>query len=143
MRGIHRRRRTSRSAGFSLYELMIAVVVLLVGIMAALQSQVSSTRLVHTTRECDLATSDLQSAMENILLLSPDHIPVAGSAYQAGLAIAAFTNLHLCNERIVPSYAGYVAGGAVPDPLQIQLDLTWSDYQGRAQTMRLACTRTR
>lgn len=135
--------KVSGKEGFSLYELTIAIGVLLVGILVALQSQVGSTHLVQTTRETDIASSDLQSAMERILLLSPDHIPVAGSVFQAGVPIAAFTDLHLNEERIVPSYPGYAGGATVPDPLQIELTLSWQDFQGRSRMMHLACTKTR
>jgi type II secretory pathway pseudopilin PulG len=132
-----------RSAGFSLVEIMIAIGILLVAILTALQSQGTSLNLVQTTHETDTATSDLQSAMEQILLRSPDQIPVPGSPFQAGVPIAAFTNLHLRNELMVPSYPNYTGGAAVPDPLQIQLTLTWNDYRNRPRTMRIETTRTR
>ena len=138
-----RRIRCSRSAGFSLYELMLAVGLLLVAVLAALRTQTASMDLVQTTRETDTATSDLQAAMEQILLRSPDQIPIPGSLYAAGQPIAAYTDLHLRNERMVANYPNYGGGTTVPDPLQIQLTLTWTDFKGRARAMRIATTRTR
>jgi type II secretory pathway pseudopilin PulG len=135
--------RGSRSAGFTLYELMIAVGVLLVAILATLQSQATSIDLVQTTRETETATSDLQACMEQILLRSPDQIPIAGSPFEAGVPIAAYTDRHLRGERIVPTYPNYPGGATVPDPLQIQLTLTWNDFKGRARSMQIATTRTR
>ncbi len=108
-----------------------------------LRTQTASLDLVQTTRETDTATSDLQAAMEQILLRSPDQIPIAGSPFQAGLPIAAYSDLHLRGERMVASYPNYAGGASVPDPLQIRLTLTWSDFKGRARTMRIATTRTR
>jgi type II secretory pathway pseudopilin PulG len=143
MAGLAQGYRNSGAEGFSLYELMLAIGVLLIAVLATLRSQASSMDLVQTTRETDTATSDLQAAMEQILLRSPDQIPIAGSPYAAGQPIAAFTDLHLHDERLVPTYPNYAGGTSVPDPLQIQLTLSWSDYKGRARTLRIATTRTR
>ena len=143
MAGLARRTRDSRTAGFSLYELMIAVGILMVAVLVALRTQTTSMDLVQTTRETDTATSDLQAAMEQVLLRSPDEIPVAGSPFAAGQPIATYSDLHLHNERIVPNYPNYGGGATVPDPLQIQLTLSWTDFKGRARAMRIATTRTR
>jgi len=122
---------------------MIAVGILLVAVLGALHSQTASLDLVQTTRETDTATSDLQAAMEQILLRSPDQIPIAGSLYAAGQPIAAYSGLHLRNELMVATYPNYAGGASVPDPLQIQLTLTWNDFKGRTRTMSIATVRTR
>lgn len=143
MFGGARIRQGSRSAGFSMIELMLGVGVLLVAVLGALGSELVSNNLVRTTRETDAATTDLQAAMEQLLLRGSDQIPIAGSPFQSDQPIAAFEGLHLRNERIVSTYPGYTAGLPVPDPLQIVLTMTWTDFRGNPRTMRIACLKTR
>lgn len=143
MFGGSRIRQGSRSAGFTVIELMLGIGVLLVAVLGALGSQLVSHDLVQVTRETDAATTDLQAAMEQLLLDTSDEIPVAGSPFQSGQPIAAFENLHLKDERIVATYPGYTPGLAVPDPLQIVLTATWTDFRGRPRNMRIACLKTR
>jgi type II secretory pathway pseudopilin PulG len=136
-------RQGSRSAGFSMLELMIGIGVLLVAVLGALGSQLVSNDLLHNTRETDAATTDLQAAMEQVLLRAPAQIPIAGSPFQSGQPIAAFERLHLKDERIIATYPGYTVGLPVPDPLQIVLNATWTDFRGRPRSMRIACLKTR
>ena len=111
MFGGARVRKGSRSAGFTMIELMLGLGVLLVAVLGALGSQLVSHDLVQTTKETDAATTDLQAAMEQLLLRGPDQIPVAGSPFQAGQPIVAFENLRLKDERLVATYPGYTPGG--------------------------------
>ena len=74
-------RKGSRSAGFTVIELMLGIGVLLVAVLGALGSQLVSHDLVQVTRETDAATTDLQAAMEQLLLDTADEIPVAGSPF--------------------------------------------------------------
>lgn len=130
-------------AGFTIVEVMIALSVLVVTVLATTAAQLVSHDLVRQSRETSVAMSDLQTAMEQILLLPIDDIPVAGSNFQAGQPIAAFNDLHLPAERIVPAYAGFGGGAAVPDPLPITLTMTWNDPKGRSRLLRLSCMKTR
>jgi hypothetical protein len=57
--------------------------------------------------------------------------------FPAATPIAAFTNLNLTNESIVPAYPG-VGAGPMPDPLEIVLVMTWNDWRGRPMQARLA-----
>lgn len=129
-------------AGFTLVELMISIIVLLVAVLATFTSQLKSRELLQTSRETGIAMADLQSAMEQILLRPVDQIPIAGSLYEDDQPIAAFTNLHLANEVITADYPGY-AGGTVPDPLQIVLTITWTDPRGRPRMKTLRSMKTR
>ena len=138
-----RTRRAGSERGFTLVELAIAITVLMIAVLTAARAQISSHNLMRTSRETNTAMADLRSAMEELLFLPMDTIPIDGSKFESGQAIAFFDDLHLRNERLVASYPGYVLGGAVPDPLQIVLTVTWNDYAGRARSMRLASMKTR
>lgn len=135
------RRRGGRS-GFTLLELMMGITVLLVAVLGAMATHVTALNLVRTTRESNTAITDLQAAMEQVLLLVPDDIPIATSLYADNQAIAAFTNLHLTNQRITCDYPGYVPG-TIPDPLPIVLTCTWSDWRNRPRQMVLSSMKTR
>ncbi len=137
----HERLRRSR-AGFTLIELMIAITVLLVAVLGTVTSQLKSNELLQTSRETTIAMADLQAAMEQILLRPVDLIPIGSSLYADDSAIAAYTNLHVANQRIVADYPGY-AGAAIPDPLPIVLTMTWTDPRGRPRTEMLRSMKTR
>lgn len=129
-------------AGFSLLEILIAILVLIVAVTAAFATQLGSLNLLNTARETNTAMADLENAMERALAFATDQIPVPGSQFQAGQPIAAFQGLHLDNESIVATYPGY-AGGTVPDPLEIVLTITWNDWVGRPRTLRLVTMKVR
>jgi len=130
------------SSGFTLVELMIAATILMVAVLATFVAQISSHNLVRVARDTNTGMADLEAAMEEVKLLPVDAIPIATSAFKPNTPIAAFTNLHLKNESIVPTYPGY-GGGTIPDPLQIVLTLTFKDNKGRPRTMKLASMKTR
>lgn len=132
----------SRRAGFTLIELMIAIIVLLVAVLGTFTSQLKSRELLQTSRETTIAMADLQGAMEQVLLRPVDLLPIGSSAYADDQPIAAYTNLHLPNQLIVADYPGF-AGGAVPDPLPIVLTMTWTDPRGRPRTKTLRSMKTR
>ena len=140
--GAARSRRASARAGFTLLELTIAMTVLLVAVTAAFSSQVNSLNLLHVTRENNTAIGDLQAAMEEVLIEPFDDLAVAGADFPADQTIATYDDLHLPGERILVTYPGY-AGGAVPDPLEVVLELSWMDWKGRPRLMRLGSMKTR
>ena len=55
---------------------------------------------------------------------------------------AEFDGLHLRDERLVVTYPGYTAGSA-PDPLPIVVTVSWSDFKGRARSLRLMSMKAR
>ena len=124
-------------------ELMVAIGVMLIAIIAAVSSQLTSAGLIRTSQETNTALVDLEACMEQLKTLIPGNIPVAGSPFEQGEPVAAFDGLHLQSEQIVPTYPGYTLGGPVPDPLTIVLDITWDDYQGRQRRLTLRSMKVR
>ncbi|MFT4541936.1 MAG: prepilin-type N-terminal cleavage/methylation domain-containing protein [Planctomycetota bacterium] len=133
--------RSARSRrGMSLIEVMIAIGVLVVAVMSAVSSQITSMNLMTTSRESNRAMSELQSAMERVLLDLPDQIPVN---YPEDTPVEFYSGLNLQNEVIVPSYPTLVAIDDIPDPLPIVLTITWRDYGARPRSLTLATMKTR
>ena len=132
--------RTGRG-GFSLLETLIAITVLMVAVMSAMSSQVTSMNLMRTNRESNAAMTDLETAMEGLLVL--DTLQEIVTLNPDGQAIAAFNGLNLPNETIIPTYPGLAGGGAVPDPLEINLNMTWTDWRGRQRSLQLATMKAR
>lgn len=134
--------RRIRRKGFTLVELMIAITVMSLAVLTTFTSQLEAHSLVRQSGETNTAMADLQSAMEQVLILQVDQIPIPASRFRADTEVASFSSLHLRNEAIVSTYPGYT-GGSVPDPLQIVLTCTWNDFKGRQRSLRLASMKTR
>jgi type II secretory pathway pseudopilin PulG len=124
-------------------EVMMALGVLLVAVLGAFSSQVASSNLIRVSRETDLALADLQACMEQALTLTTDDLPIPGSLFEEGQAVALYENLNLEGESIVTTYPDYVVGQTIPDPLEIVLTLTWSDYGTRSRTVTLRSVKVR
>ncbi len=130
------------SSGFTLLELMFALTIMAVGVMAAFMSQMGSMSLMRTAEEQEVVLTDLQACVEEMLSLNPEDLPLTSSDYTEGQSIAAFEDLHLRDERIVATYPDYT-GGSVPDPLVIRLTASWTDFEGHPRTMDLVTAVTR
>jgi prepilin-type N-terminal cleavage/methylation domain-containing protein len=137
--GALRVRAPHRRGGFTLLEVMLAISVMLITLVAAVSSQITSMNLVRSTRESNTAMADLQTAMEELLLSDAEDLPLD---FPPGTPLAAFTGLNLDGEAITPTYPGW-GGGPVTDSIQIVLTMTWNDWRGRPMQMRLATMRVR
>jgi prepilin-type N-terminal cleavage/methylation domain-containing protein len=136
----HAFRRGARG-GFTLAEVMISVAVLVVAVLGTFATQLSSSNVMRTSRETNAAMMDLRSAMDFLLVADFDDLAAAGTDFADGAQIAAFTDLHLANEAITVDYPNF-AGGAVPDPLQVVVTVTWTDFGGRDRSLSLSSMRT-
>ncbi len=116
-------------------ELMFAIGVFLVAIVAAYASQVTSADLVSTSRETKVAVAELRTAMEELLGEPFDDLAVD---YPDGQTIPAYDDRVLEGQRI---QVVYPAPGA--DPLEIQLVMSWNDFRGRPRNMTMSSMRTR
>lgn len=132
------RGRARKRAGFSLLELMFAMSILTVGVMAAFSSQVGSMELMRSSRETQTASADLRAAMEDLLTRTAEFlVEHPSSPYLPGVSIAEYEDLHLTGQRIVTSYPNYEEGEDVPEILQVRLTCTWTDYEGRERDLDL------
>lgn len=119
---------------------MIVIFTIAIGGIAA--SQIAALNLTRAARESAMAMADLRAAMEELLILPQDEIPDATDGFPAGVPIAKWQDLHLEDQTIVPTYPNF-GGGAVPDPLEIVLTVTWS-HRGRGdRTLTLATLKTK
>ena len=125
-------------------ELMVAIGVLMVAVLSAFGSQLTSLNLVMSSRETDTAVTDAQACMESILTMQTDQIPLSSSPYADGVVIAGYDNL--TDQQVIATYPGFPSGsddpGDVPDPLEIVLNVTWRDSKGRPRSLTLSSVKT-
>ncbi len=141
---IHERpaHRPGSRSGFGLVELLVAMSIVTIVLVGVGMAQTVCFNLNRTSEETLTAVSDLESAMESVLLLPLTQIPDPRGPFASGQPIAAFSDLHLEDERISPSYPN-MTGVNVPDPLEIVLTITFDDYAGRPRSLSMASMRTR
>jgi len=125
--------------GFTMLEVMFGTLVLAISLLAAFSSQVLSLNLVRTSRDVNTATSELTAALEEVITPSIDAIP---TTYAPNTAIAKFAGRALRDESIVVAYPNF-AGGAVPNPLEVVVTITWTAWNGRPATLSLATMKAR
>ncbi|MDF1839542.1 MAG: hypothetical protein P1V35_16860, partial [Planctomycetota bacterium] len=95
------------------------------------------------SRDISVAMADLEACMDQIRLTPVDALAVAGSVYEHGVSVAQFEDLHLRDQRIVVTYPGYVVGGALPDPLEVFVQASWTPSRGGQVTQSLRSVRVR
>ena len=106
--------------GFALLELMIAVAVIAVGLLAMLLANTSSRQMGEGMNERMVALQDAHRVVELIRNTSATGAFPANvtAAYPAGAAVPGLNNL--TNERVTVAYADRTA-----DPLDITVTVNW------------------
>ena len=119
--------------GFALLELMIAIAVIAVGLLAMLHANTSSRQMGEGMNERTVALEDAQRLVELMRNTSATGAFPANvtAAYPSGAAVAGFNNL--TNEQVGVSYANTTA-----DPLDITVTVGW-----RARGIRNVSTELR
>ena len=125
-------------------ELLVAITVTTIAILGALSAESMCTKLNRTSHETNRATADVQSAMEELLLLPIASIPDPNRGGVApGAAVPAYDDLHLPQEAVVATFPNYDGAGSVPDPLEVVLTVTWQDAAGRDRSLTVSSMKTR
>ena len=137
-------RRMSRRGrrGFTALELMFAMTVMTIGLVAAFSGQVGTQKVMRQSRETQLVLTRLETVMEYAMAQDPEDLPTDLIVGQ-GVQVPIDDDLGLRNLVIVASYEGYVVGELPPDPLHIVLTAIWDDFEGRSRTLTLASAVTR
>ena len=145
MKPLHHLRCPTRGprAGILLVEAVASLGILILIGLAGASTQLTCISLLRTSRETKVAVTELDTAMEAILSLPLEDIPDPAGPYAPDTAIAAFTGRYLENEAIQVRYPNLIAGNPVPDPLEIELTLTWNDYAGRERELRVVGAQAR
>ena len=125
--------------GFTLLELMFALTILSIGVMAAFSGQVNSMNLISSSDETRFAVMDLATAMESLVARGPD---ASVAQFPPGQPLPGFDSLHLIDQQIVPVY-GNLVGGLVPEVLQVTLVCSWTDFEGRDRQLDLSSAMVR
>jgi len=128
-------------AGFGLVELFIAISVATLVLVSVGVAQSVCFELNRTSRDTITATSDLESAMESVLLVPPHELIDPEGPYPPGAPLPAYEGLHLADERIVVEYPNWT-GADAPDPLEVRLTIRFSDHAGRTRSLSVSTLRT-
>jgi prepilin-type N-terminal cleavage/methylation domain-containing protein len=123
--------------GFTLLELMIAISIMLIGVAAAFGGQVSTQSVIRQSRETQLALTQLETVAESVIAQVPQDLP-EGQAFADGQPVDLPTETSLRNLQVVCTYPDFVAGQPVPNPLEVVITATWTDFEGRARNLALA-----
>jgi prepilin-type N-terminal cleavage/methylation domain-containing protein len=130
-----RRARRPSPRGFTLVEVVLAIVVLAISALVAFPTMLSFTQLSDAASDENLATHDLMAAVEDLMATPFANLT---TTYAHGTAIPKYTGRSLANEQIVVTYPDPAA-----DPLEIVLTASWTDRRGHPRQEAFRCVRTR
>ena len=129
----------TEKGGFSLLELLVAATVMTLAVLGSLSAHAGSQKLARNARDTERAMSDLQAAMEEVLLSPLDEVT---TEFPDGTAMATFDDLHLTDEQVVVSYPNFV-GATVPDPLEVVITVTWRGTSAGQRSLTLSTLMTK
>lgn len=123
-------------------ELAVALTIVVIASLGGFASQHASRGLTRISEETQAATSELQNAMNQLLVEAVDDLADPAGPYPEGQAIPAFNASALAAESIVPTYPNII-GGVIPDVLEIRLTITWQSFRGQTRTMSFSTCKAR
>ena len=136
-------KRYHNKSGFTLVEILISALIFTLALGVLSSSLITALHLIEVSRDRTIAISDLRDMMEEIrvtpfvdmLSVFPNSMVdgPGGSSYQSIVG-----GYSLNNEQIVVTYAGMNS-----DPLEIMVNLSWLDKQGRAYGVSASTFKTR
>jgi hypothetical protein len=113
---------------------MIAATLLVTLLLASLRSQTSSTQLMKTAGETELATEILREAMAQAFLASNDELVNEGGSYSPGAPLALTQSL---GDQVVTYSLPDYDGGATPAFLSVLFRVQWTSDTGQTRELAL------
>ncbi len=118
-----------KKSGFTLIEVMIAMVVFVITVLAMLGVYLSVSISRESSRNMTQAMSDARVALEAMRDTSTAGLPAVTATYPQGTNLASTFGLTSLNsESVTPTYVNQAA-----DPLNVTVTVNWTD-RGRART---------
>ena len=129
-----RRMRSSRKAGASLVELVVASAILSIALLGALTGQIASRKLLGHSAERGVALEVLRTEMNAALSFDSDAIAAGAGHHSVGQVEQDVTRL-LEDSELEFTLVDFVEGA----PLNLRYELRWEANDGVAQSMNLVC----
>ncbi|MDF1838837.1 MAG: type II secretion system protein [Planctomycetota bacterium] len=126
---------SSPQAGFSLLELLIAIAVLSVSLVPALQSSIGSQRLSDQAEETRIAVAVLEEARLQLHGATPEDLTDAGGAFAVGQALNVAAALDA--SAVTYDLPNWVAGDPVPAVLPFRVTVAWTSAMDQPRTMTI------
>lgn len=136
--------------GITIVEVMIAIAVLAIAVLALYAAVMSATDLATTNRETDIAMTELQAVMEEVVAVPfgevPDFAeqaspPAAGAAPPPEtplVGLPAYSDRALTNETVAVTYTG----GDI-DGYEITATIWWTGHDATVRMEQIATLRRR
>ena len=137
------RKHRGRSGGFTLVEVMVAAMLLVVGFLGIFSTFHSSAVLRETANETNRAMFELQAVVEYIFsrpfdevtTILADGVPASVPGLTDGTPHG---GLELADKQIIVTYDQPAA-----DPLHFTVTITWASRSGSERTETISCARMR
>ncbi len=127
--------RNSSCAAFSLLELLIAIAVLTISLVPALQSSIGSQRLNAQAEETQVALAALEAARLLIHESTPQDLSEVGGDFEVGQAIA--VNTILDGALLTYDLPNWAPGDALPDVLSFRVTVSWTSAMRQPRSIFL------
>jgi hypothetical protein len=128
--------RSSRKAGASLVELVVANAILSIALLGALTGQIASRKLLGNSAEKGVALEVLRTEM-NAALSFDSEVIAAGAGHHCTGEVSKDVTALLTNSELEFSIVDFVEGV----PLNLHYELRWEGNDGVPQTMELLCAK--
>ena len=124
--------------GFSLTELMVSSAITITLVVVVIMTFISSLQNIETARELSIAIDDAKDTLEKIK--SVDYALLINEFPDgAGIDPDAIGGFTLRDESIIVTYPN----GTNANPLEIQVEISWQNKSGAAQSQIFKVLRTR